>query len=125
MNRRVLLAVPPLLLATLLGCKPTNQANPGTIPDGVTELTGLMIGTWDAPGGPKCRWWITSTRKGGNVTHPGNTRKGPNNTRLQKTDRSAKQSQTFNLGHGQVGNYLHSDKCTRNHVTGVTEGWHQ
>lgn len=114
-----------MALVVFIGCKPTNQANPSAISDGVTELTSQMLGTWDAPGGSKCRWWITSKRKGGNITHPGNTKEGPKKTRVQKKDRSARQSQTFNLGHGQVGNYLHSDKCTKDQVTGKTVGWHQ
>lgn len=98
----VFVTVSPLLIA---GCK--NQANPSSIPDGVTSISENMVGKWDAPGGTSCRWWMTN---GSKLTDAGNTRV-VSGKRVQQKGAQADQSQTVFIGTGNVGDKLHSDNC--------------
>jgi len=94
----------PLLLATMgaaNGCE--NQADPGTIPDGVTSISKNMRGVWNAPGGPGCRWSVRVKSGGKFVT----VNKGSGN-----------KSQTVIFGTGVVGGQFRSDKC-------APKGWHR
>ena len=99
-----------LALVALIGCKPTNQASPDSISNGVTNISKNMAGLWKAAGGPSCRWWISTARsgRGGKITNPGNT-EGPNRT--QRKSKAADRSQTVIIGTGNAGQYFHSDNC--------------
>jgi hypothetical protein len=99
------LATIPLLVATAKGCD--NQASPSSIPDGSTQISKNMTGFWNAPGGPRCRWWM---QRGGSITDNGNTT-GPLKHRVQQKGPAADQSQTNLIGIGNVGDTLKSDGC--------------
>lgn len=109
------LIVGAFLLAALLGCEPTDQSSPSSIPDGSRTIGKGMRGIWNAPGGTSCRWWIVSKR--GTISNPGNTT-GPVNRRRQKPGRAADQSQTVVIGSGNVGETFKSDRC-------APRGWHR
>lgn len=96
------LALVAFALAALLGCKPTDQASPSSIPNGSTTITKAMRGVWKAEGGPSCRWWIensTGTLNNGNLIA------------RKKRLRSAYQSQTVIIGSSYVGAKFKSDNC--------------
>ena len=96
----------PLLLATMAGCP--DQSSPKRISDGATPISKNMVGSWNAPGGKSCRWWVVSSS--GSITNNGNTR-ASSRGRVQKSGPAADQSQTVILGTGNVGQTLRSDAC--------------
>ena len=112
-----------LVIVALVGCEPTDRAKPTSVPDGSTKITEAHTGgSWKATGGPKCRWWIQSGKKGGRVTNSGNTQ-GPIGKRVQKKGRAADQSQAVIFEEKNIGQYFKSDKCTIDALTGARKGW--
>lgn len=99
----------PLLLATMGGCPAANQANPTKISDGATTISAKMTGTWNAPGGEFCRWWIVN--KNGVVVDNGNTVVTRSGRRDQRSGPRAEQSQTAIIGDNAIGGKLRSDGC--------------
>jgi hypothetical protein len=100
-------AIAAIALAAQGGCE--DKSSPTGMADGVRVINKNMRGYWTAPGGAKCRWWITSA-DGKTVTHPGNT-KGAVNRRVQKNKTTARHSQAVIIGTGNVNHKFRSDSC--------------
>jgi hypothetical protein len=90
----ILTGLVAVALLALVGCE--NQADPASLPDGVTNISKNMRGVWNAPGGPGCKWSVRVKSGGRWVT----VNSGAGN-----------HSQTAIIGTAHVGGQFRSDKC--------------
>lgn len=90
-----------LLSGSASGCE--NQSSPKTLPDGVTPISKNMLGFWNSPGGPGCKWSIRIKSSSGKWT--------------TVSSGGGNKSQSLIINHSMVNvGQLRSDKC---------KGWSQ